>query len=130
MLTDPIADMLTRIRNASLVRKPTTTVPYSKMKEKIAKILVSEGFLAGVKVEGKAPHRQLVISLKYHQSQPAITHIKRISKPGLRQYLRKGQLYPLLSGRGIRILSTSQGIMTDKQARKKGVGGEVLCEVW
>jgi small subunit ribosomal protein S8 len=129
-MTDPIADMLTRIRNAQAVKKPEVVLPFSKIKFNIAKILEKEGYLGEVKKE-KANYGQIRIALKYdEEGQPVIRSLKRISKPGRRIYATKDKLPRVLSGMGIAIISTSQGLMTDKEARKRKVGGEVICEVY
>lgn len=129
MITDPISDMLTRIRNASMVNKQEVRLPYSKMKYAIAKILMEEGYVAAVeKVEGE--HGELRIALRYEGKAPVIRNLKRISKPGRRLYFKHDALPKVLSDHGIAIVSTSQGIMTNKAARKRKLGGEVLCEVF
>jgi len=137
-MTDPIADMLTRIRNASAVKKEEVVLPMSKIKFNIAKILQNEGWVGNVSVikgegqkNGSSTFDMLKIGLKYEKSgNPAITSIKRISKPGLKIYRSKDELPRVLNNLGIAIISTSQGLMTNKEAVKKGVGGEVLCEVY
>lgn len=129
MMTDPIADLLTRIRNAHHAEKVSLTMPGSKIKSAIAQVLMDEGFIAGFEssdVEGKT---QLTITLKYHQGAPVIENIKRVSKPGLRVYKSADELPSVNGGLGIAIVSTSKGIMTDRAARSAGVGGEVLCSV-
>ena len=127
-MTDPIADMLTRIRNASLVKKSEVLVPYSKIKEKIAETLVQEKYIASSEViEGG---KLLQLKLIYHNNKPAISHIKKISKPGCRVYVSKDKLPKVLNGYGLAIISTSAGIMTNKTAKAKAVGGELLCEIW
>jgi len=128
-MSDPIADMLTRIRNAGAVRKQQVEMPASKTKVRIATILKNEGYIADYTVSvGIKP--TLNITLKYHHNQPVIQEIKRISRPGRRIYKRKHELPQILGGLGIAIISTSQGLMTANQARKSGHGGEVLCSVW
>ncbi len=129
MMTDPIADMLTRIRNASLVHKKETVVPFSKMKLAIAAILVREGYLAKVE-EKKDVHPYLLLTLKYNGGLPAIQEVKRLSTPGHRRYVKKEQIAEVLNGFGLAIVSTSQGIMTNKEARKSQVGGELICEIY
>jgi small subunit ribosomal protein S8 len=124
---DTIGDMLTRIRNALLVKKPEVKVPYSKINLKIAEILKKEGFINDYSQPDKTG---IIIILKYIKNKPAITHIKRISKLSRRIYLKKEEIKPVLQGLGIAIISTSQGIITDKEARKRRIGGEVICEVW
>lgn len=131
MLSDPIADMLTRIRNGYLAHQRQVEVPYSRVKEAIAKILVEEGFAAGVEASGKKPKdKRLLIRLKYEAKKPVLTGIKRISKPGVRTYSPADKLPLVQSGFGISIVSTPKGIMTAAEARKKNVGGEVICNVW
>ncbi len=126
-MTDPIADMLTRIRNALVARHDEVEIPKSKIKEEITKILVEEGYVAGYKVDGN----NLVITLKYGpNNQKVISGIKRISKPGLRVYAPTENMPVVLGGMGIAILSTNKGIMTNKQAKAANVGGEVLAYVW
>lgn len=129
-MTDPIADMLTRIRNASLVGKADVFVPHSKIKEKIADVLHREGYISSYRVEEESKRKHIVIKLKYQKNQPAITSLKRISKGGQRIYAGKGAIPKVLNGLGISILSTSKGIMTSKEANKQGVGGEILCEIY
>lgn len=132
-VTDPIADMLTRIRNANIAMHDTVSMPSSKLKEAVAKILLSEGFIEEFNisdVEGK-PFKQLNITMKYSlKRERVITGIKRVSKPGLRIYKPSAKVPRVLGGMGIAILSTSKGVITDRQARAKHVGGEILCEVW
>ncbi len=129
MNTDPISDMLTRIRNASLVRKTEVRMPYSKLKHAIAKILMEEGFVMSVDKAAEG-HGELKIALKYDGREPAIRNIKRISRPGRRLYFPHDRLPRVLSDQGIAVVSTSQGVMTNKLARKRRLGGEVLCEVF
>ena len=129
MITDPISDMLTRIRNASMVRKTEVRLPYSNMKYAIAKILAQEGYVGSVeKVD--AGHGELRIELRYDGKEPVIRNVTRISKPGRRMYSGAATLPRVLSDHGIAIVSTSQGVMTNKEARKRKLGGEVLCEVF
>jgi small subunit ribosomal protein S8 len=129
---DTIADMLTRIRNANLARHQTTEVPSTKMTRSIAQVLQSEGFITEFSEKEEGPKRTLVISLKYkgRNRRPIITALKRVSKPGLRVYSNRKELPRVLGGIGIAIISTSSGIMTDRDARRQGLGGEVLCYVW
>lgn len=131
-VNDTIADMLTRIRNATMAKHQTTNVPSTKMTRSIALVLKAEGFIADFTDEGEGVKRNLVISLKYKgkNRRPIITALKRISKPGLRVYSNHKDLPRVLGGIGIAIISTSSGIMTDRQARQQGVGGEVLCHIW
>lgn len=126
MMTDPIADMLTRIRNGQSAGKVDVTMPNSKMKVAVAKVMKDEGFIADYVVDKEAKP-QLTVTLKYYEGQPVIEHMKRISRPGLRIYRNKGELPKVLNGMGIAIISTSAGVMTDRQARATGRGGEVLC---
>jgi small subunit ribosomal protein S8 len=129
---DTIADMLTRIRNACLVRHQTTNIPATRMTRSIAKVLKDEGFIADFEEEGEGIKKHLVVALKYKgkNRQPIITAMKRVSKPGLRVYSNRKELPRVLGGIGIAIISTSSGIMTDREARRQGIGGEVLCYVW
>ena len=130
-MTDPIADMLTRIRNANTVKHETVDVPASNIKKEIARILLEEGFVRGYDVIEDGKQGIIRIQLKYGQmSERVITGLKRISKPGMRVYAAKDEVPKVLNGLGISIISTSKGILTDKQARKEGVGGEVICYVW
>jgi len=129
MLSDPLADLLTRIRNASSVNKKTVVAPYSQLKENLVKILVKHTYLKDYQVTGKVPHKNLEISLKYSRHKPAITNLTRISKPGVRIYTAVADLNKIMRGRGLIILSTSQGIMTAKQAKQKNLGGEIICKV-
>jgi small subunit ribosomal protein S8 len=131
MHTDPIADLLTRIRNATGVRHHQVTAPSSKMNVSLARVLREEGFIQGYDVTKDRPRPMLRIWLKYTEDgDPVITALKRVSKPGCRVYAGKEELPRVKSGLGIAILSTSRGIMTDKKARRMGIGGEVLCHVW
>jgi len=130
MMTDPIADMLTRIRNANALRYASVSMPSSKMKVEIAKILLEEGFISDYKVSGNVK-KELNISLKYGANgQRVISGLKKISKPGLRINAKSDKLPKVLNGLGIAIISTSKGVVSDKQARALGVGGEVLAYVW
>ena len=133
MMTDPIADMLTRIRNANTAFHDDVVMPSSKLKEALAKILVQEGYITDFAVEDDAsrPGRQLKITMKYTPDRKrTISGLRRISKPGLRVYSKAEGVPRVLGGMGISILSTNQGLMTDREAREKRVGGEVLCQVW
>ena len=127
VMTDPIADMLTRIRNANNTLKEEVSIPTSTLKVGIAEILKNEGF---IKVEGEGAESNIIITLKYRGKDKVITDLKRISKPGLRVYAKVNEIPRVLNGLGIVILSTSQGLMTDKEARAKQVGGEVLAYIW
>ena len=128
-MTDPISDMLSRIRNAILVRKPEVVVPHSRFKAQLAQLLVQAGYLGAVE-ELAAPYRSLKITLAYNGGQPAIRHLKRISTPGRRFYTKSAELPRVLSGLGIAVISTSQGLMTNQEARRKRLGGEVICEIY
>jgi small subunit ribosomal protein S8 len=129
--TDPIADMLTRIRNASAARHQELTLPSSRVKREIARILVEEGFVESFSTEPGGVQQTLTVHLKYVEGRtPVVSGLKRISKPGLRVYARKTEIPRVLGGLGLAILSTSHGIMTGSQARKLNLGGEVLCYVW
>lgn len=133
MSTDPISDMLARIRNASMARHELMRLPASSLKKNVADILKAEGYVADVRQEewGPQKHRTLTIVLKYGPDRrAAFQGIRRVSRPGRRVYVRHDQIPRVLSGLGVSILSTSQGLMTDKEARRRKVGGELLCEVW
>jgi small subunit ribosomal protein S8 len=130
-MTDPIADMLTRVRNANSAYHDTVSMPYSKIKLHIAEILQQEGYIAGSRVEDAEVGKNLIVTLKFGNARErSIAGIKRVSKPGLRVYAKKDNLPRVLGGLGVAIISTSSGLMTDKQAKKNGVGGEVLAYVW
>ena len=128
-MTDPIADMLTRIRNAQMVEHATVEMPASKVKVAIAKVLKDEGYIDGFKVGGEETKPQLEIALRYHAGRPVIEKLERVSKPGLRIYKGKDDIPRVMNGLGIAIVSTSRGVMTDRKARATGVGGEVICIV-
>ena len=128
-MVDPIADMLTRIRNAGRALLPTVQIPHSRMKESIAGILKLEGYVAEVNVEGKVP-KTIKIKLKYEGKKTVIEGLKRISTPGLRRYVGAAEIPRVRGGLGVAVVSTSEGLMTDNQARKKNIGGELLCYVW
>jgi small subunit ribosomal protein S8 len=132
-MTDPIADMLTRIRNANVAMHDEVVMPSSKLKEALAAILQREGYIAGYRVEGDTGHpgRKLMIRMKYTPDRArTITGIKRVSKPGLRVYTKADHVPRVLGGMGVAILSTNQGLLTDREARERKVGGEILCQVW
>lgn len=128
-MTDPIADMIVRIKNAAAVGKPTVQMPSSKTKVAIAKVLKDEGYILDAKVDEADGKPVLEVVLKYYEGRPVIERIQRVSRSGLRQYRGKDALPKILNGLGIAIISTSKGIMTDRQARAAGVGGEVICLV-
>ena len=131
LMNDPIADMLTRIRNALIARHDTVTVPSSNMKKAIAQILLDEGYIKSVDYIDDGLQGQIKIALKYAQGKESVIKgLKRISKPGLRVYARNDEIPKVLGGLGIAIISTSKGVMVDKEARKAGVGGEVLAYIW
>lgn len=130
MVIDPIADMLTRIRNAQIVGHETVSVSFSKIKLSLAELLKREGWLADVETKGKKINKYIEISLRYEAGQPVIGNLKRVSKCGCRIYIKKGNIKPLRQGYGMTVISTSQGLMTDMEAKNKGLGGEVVCEVW
>lgn len=126
MVSDPIADLLTRIRNGYMAKKKKVPVPYSDFKEKLSRVLVEEGFLKSVKKEG----RELILRLRYQNNEPAVQAIRRISKPGRRIYKKAKDLRRIQSGLGVSIISSPQGLIIGKEARRKHLGGEVVCEVW
>jgi small subunit ribosomal protein S8 len=131
-MTDPISDLLTRIRNAHLAKHDRLDAPASKLKLEVCRLLKEEGFIKNFReVESDGPSRKMRIFLRYsQQGEPAITFVQRISKPGRRVYRRADEIQPIRNGLGIGIVSTSQGLLTDIQARERKVGGEILCEVW
>jgi small subunit ribosomal protein S8 len=129
-MTDPIADMITRIKNALLVRHEQVILPHSKLKAAIATILVEQGYLDSVEVKPSMPQAELVLKLRYVGKIPAITDVKRLSKPGRRMYSPAKEIPRALGGYGVTLVSTSHGILTDTQARQKNIGGEVLCQIW
>lgn len=128
-MTDPIADMLTRIRNAQKARKESVTMPASTVKLAIAEVLQQEGYIEGIETEQDGVKRSLKVGLKYHKTEPVIEKIERVSRPGLRVYASADDLPTVHGGLGVAIISTSGGLMTDRQARAQGRGGEVLCIV-
>jgi len=128
MMSDPIADMLTRVRNAQSASKVDVTMPSSKLKLAIAKVLLDEGYIAGYSADD-AVKPSLTVTLKYYEGRPVIDEIKRVSRPGLRIYKNKDDLPTILNGLGIAIVSTSAGVMTDREARAAGRGGEIICTV-
>jgi small subunit ribosomal protein S8 len=129
-VTDPIADMLTRIRNAIMVKHDSVVMPVSKIKLGIAKILKDEGFISDYEIVKGKPHREIKVQLRYIDNKPAISGLKRMSKPGLRLYVQKKEIPRVYGGLGIAIISTSQGLKTGQQAWHQGSGGELLCYVW
>lgn len=129
-MTDPIADMIIRIKNAYLARKKQVEIPHSKMKEAMAEILVAEKYVDSMEVKDTTPQKTIVLDLRYVGKSPAVTDVERISKPGRRVYRPADDLPRALGGYGIVILSTNKGVLTGKQAKQQGVGGEVLCSIW
>ncbi len=130
VMTDPIADMLTRIRNANQMKKDTVDIPASKLKQQVLELLKEEGYIIDFTVVKGRPVNHLRVTLKYIQNERVVKGLKRISKPGLRVYAQTGEIPKVLNGLGIAIISTSNGIMTDREARKQNVGGEILAYVW
>jgi len=128
-MNDPISDMLTRIRNASVALLPTVAIPHSKLKESLAGILKSEGYIIDFAVEGKMP-KSISLKLKYQGKKSVIEGLRRISTPGLRRYVGATAIPRVRGGLGVAVLSTSEGLLSDNQARKKNLGGELLCYVW
>jgi small subunit ribosomal protein S8 len=128
-MSDPISDMLTRIRNAGAAQLPVVKLPHSRIKESVAKLLKSEGYVADVSVAGEAK-KELTIKLKFNGKKSVIEGLKRVSKPGLRRYVGSTEIPRVRGGLGVAIVSTSEGLLTDQQARKKNLGGELLCYIW
>ena len=128
-MTDPIADMLTRVRNGQKARKVSVSMPYSKAKAAVAKVLKEEGYIVNFESAGDGAAKELSVELKYFEGTPVIENVQRVSKPGLRIYRGKEELPKVFGGLGVAIVSTSAGVMSDREARKQGVGGEVLCIV-
>lgn len=129
-MTDSISDMLTRIRNATRVTLPTVEIPHSKLKESLAHILKAEGYVATVEVDGKIPKKTITLKLKYEGKRSVIEGLRRMSKPGLRHYVGATEIPRVRGGLGVAVVSTSEGMMTGVQARKKNLGGELICYVW
>ncbi|MDO8577488.1 MAG: 30S ribosomal protein S8 [Candidatus Wildermuthbacteria bacterium] len=129
-MTDPIADMITQIRNAQMVLKETIEFPYSKIRQEIAKILEREKFIMGSQIHGRRSRKFLELRLSYENKKPVISGLRRISKPGQRIYLPFSRIRKVKGGSGIAIISTSKGLLTDREARKQKIGGEVFCEIW
>jgi small subunit ribosomal protein S8 len=129
-MTDPIADMIIRVKNAYLARRDEVIIPHSKVKEAIAVLLKREKYVGEIEVKTETLPKQLVLKLVYVNGMPVVNSVKRLSKPGLRKYSGSKSIPRSLGGYGITIISTSQGVMTDKEARKKGIGGELLCSIW
>jgi len=129
-MTDPISDMLTRIRNAQAVLHETVVIPFSKFKFNLAEIIKKEGLVGEISIQGRKTKKTIKIELKYEDNKPVISSIKRISKQGQRTYIKKSELKPIRQGYGIVIISTSQGLMTNKEANVKKLGGELICEIY
>ena len=129
-MTDPIADFLTRIRNASAVGKPEVRVSYTRMMEHIADLLTREGFLEEFSTRGRGIRKTLVVRLRYLDGKPAVEDLRRVSRPGRRVYRAAAEIRPIKSGFGVAVLSTPEGLLTNREAKKRNVGGEVICEVW
>jgi small subunit ribosomal protein S8 len=129
-MTDPIADLIIRIKNALMARKSSVSVPYSRVKHDIANILLQEGYVTEVVLDESSPFKSLEITLKYIGKLPAVNDVKRLSTPGRRLYSPASKIPRALGGYGITIISTSRGVMTDKSARKENLGGELLCQIW
>jgi small subunit ribosomal protein S8 len=128
-MTDPIADMLTRVRNGQKARKVSVSMPFSSVKAAVAKVLQDEGYITSYSESGEGAKKELSVELKYYEGTPVIETVKRVSKPGLRVYRGKEDLPKVLGGLGVAIVSTSAGVMSDRQAREQGLGGEVICIV-
>jgi small subunit ribosomal protein S8 len=130
-MTDPIADLLTRIRNANQARKQEVDIPWSRQKEALVRVLVEEGFLASSSVVEDGPRRTLRVALRYDENhRPVINHLRRVSRPSLRVYRGAKDIAPIRAGLGVYILSTPMGVLVDREARKRNLGGEVLCSIW
>ena len=130
-MTDPIADMLTRLRNASSAGHQEATLPYSVLKESLARVLEDEGYIGGFRVQGEGVTKALTVSLRYTQTaEPVVSGLTRVSRPGRRAYFGAQEIPRVLDGLGICVLSTSQGVLSDREARRRNIGGEVLCNVW
>lgn len=129
-MTDPVADMLNRIKNAGVVKKPAVDVPYSDLKYAVVKVLERNGFVKHVEVDKKKGRRMLEIVLKYREDKPAVSGVRKVSKPGQRIYAPAQDIKRVRGGYGVAVISTSKGVMSDKEVRKEGVGGEVICYVW
>ena len=130
MVNDPIGDMISQIKNASMAGRKSVTLPYSRMKQEVAEIMKNAGYLNDVAREGEAPKFMLKLTLRYKGRQPVVSDLKRKSKPGLRVYVNRHSIPKVVGGMGVAIISTSQGVMTGMEAKKRGLGGELLCEIW
>jgi len=130
-MLDPVSDMMTRIRNAGLARHSSTRIPHSKMKERLAQILVDEGYVKDFEVSGEIPKKEIIVHLKYNEKHRlAINNMRKVSKSGCRTYAGANEIPLIKQGLGVAIISTSKGVITDKEARRLNVGGEILCEIW
>lgn len=129
-MQDPIGDMLTRIRNAQARAKREVAMPASRRKAAIAEVLMNEGYIVGYRTEGEGAAKQLCVELKYYRGKPVIEHVQRVSRPGLRIYKTKDELPSIIGGLGVAIVSTSKGLMSDRDARAHGIGGEIICSVY
>lgn len=130
MISDPIGDMIARLKNAARAQRTLVELPHSKVKMAIAKVLVAEGYVSDAQKIDADPTPRLRLTLAYRGRQPRLSDIRRLSKPGLRRYVKSDEIAPVMGGMGTAILSTPQGVMTGKEARKRRIGGEVLCELW
>lgn len=130
MISDPIADALIRIKNGYLATLERVEIPYSKMKYKLIDLLVNNGFVKSYKVSGEGYRKEIVVELNYKDGKPVLTDVLKVSRPGLRVYVKKGNIPKVFGGLGIAIISTSCGLMTDREARKKKLGGELICKIW
>ncbi len=129
-LQDPVADMLTRLRNGQMAHKEEVRMPLSRLRAAVLRVLKEEGYIEGFRVEAEGDHQYLCVVLKYHEGKPVLAELRRVSRPGLRRYARCGKLPRVYGGLGVAVISTSRGVMTDHAARKAGVGGEILCTVF
>lgn len=130
MINDVIADSLMRIKNGYLASKKEVVIPYSRLRQQLVKLIIKAGFLSSVKIKGEKTKKQLVVELKYVDKKPVLTQVVKLSKPSLRMYVKHNQIPKVLGGLGVVILSTSSGLMLGKEARKKKVGGELICKIW
>jgi len=130
-MTDPITDMFNRIKNAQAVNHPTVRIPHSKFKFEVAKVLEKQGYVSKARKQGRKTRKYIELNLKYHEDKtPVISEIKRMSKPGRRMYVKGNEIKPVKNGFGMSIISTSQGVMPGDQAKKKNIGGELICKIW
>ena len=129
-MSDPIADMIARIKNAQMAKHRTVQIPHSNLKEKFAEILEQEGYVTDTTVSGEIPQKVITLQLKYDRKESMISHFKRVSKPGLRRYINAKDLVIPLNGYGTGVITTSKGLMSIKEAKKQNLGGEIMCEIW